>query len=378
MNLLGNVLLVWTLISCTPLTLAAKPENQVVLDINSSPDNPRNSEGAFITLKSGRILFLYSQFQGGAKDESPARIVAIHSDDDGLTWSPKPEVVVETGSHQNVMSVSLLRLKSGNIALFYLIKNSFLDCRPWMQLSSDETQTWSTPQLVVEAPGYFVLNNDRVVQLNSGRLIVPVAFHRARTSQPNNSRTFDPRAITLWYLSDDEGKTWREADTWWSLPVASKTGLQEPGVVECANGSLLGWARTDAGAQFGFASTNGGTSWSAPVATPLKSPASPASIKRLPGSSDLLAVYNDHSGEFSFTKGKRTPLVAAISSDDGQSWPLRKILENDPQGAYCYTAIHFTSDAVLLAYLDFRTLSHGKNGNCLRIRRLTLDWLRAK
>ena len=32
----------------------------------------------------------------------------------------------------NVMSVSLLRLKSGAIAMFYLVKDSLTDCRPMM------------------------------------------------------------------------------------------------------------------------------------------------------------------------------------------------------------------------------------------------------
>ena len=154
------------------------PENRVVLDIESSKENPRNSEGAFVTLKSGRILFLYSQFYSGGADESPARIVSISSDDAGQTWNREPRVVVENTGHQNVMSVSLLRLKSGGIALFYLIKNSLHDCQPWMQLSTDEAKSWSAPTRVGNAPGYFVLNNDRVIQLTTGRLIAPVAFHR--------------------------------------------------------------------------------------------------------------------------------------------------------------------------------------------------------
>src|SRR5437870_2512132 len=112
---------------CVPPTTAHSAsalQNHVVLDINSTAENPRNSEGSFITLNSGRILFLYSQFHGGAADESPSRIVSIHSDDGGITWNQKPELVVDTGTNQNVMSVSLLRLKSGKIALIYLIKQN--------------------------------------------------------------------------------------------------------------------------------------------------------------------------------------------------------------------------------------------------------------
>ncbi len=285
-------------------------------------------------------------------------------------------MVVENTGRQNVMSVSLLRLKSGGIALFYLIKNSLHDCRPWMQVSTNEADSWSAPKLVVAAPGYFVLNNDRVIQLSTGRLIAPVAFHRARQSDPHDPRSFDARALALWYLSDDEGQTWREANDWWALPVASRNGLQEPGVVELADGNVLSWARTDLGAQWGCISTNAGLSWPPFSATSLKSPLSPASLKRLPGSADLLAVFNDHSGAFPFPRGQRTPLVAALSSDGGATWPVRKVLEDDPKGRYCYTAIHFVEGGVLLGYLDFRG-ADAHESNQLRIRRVGLAWLRA-
>ena len=129
-------------------------------------------------------------------------------------------------------------------------------------------------------------------------------------------------------------------------------------------------------AQWGCVSTSAGLSWPPLAATSLKSPLSPASIKRLPGSADLLAVFNDHSGAFPFPKGKRTPLVAAISSDGGRSWPVRKLLEDDANGVYCYTAIHFVDGAVLLGYLDFRNMS-SHAANRLRLRRIGLDWLRA-
>src|ERR1035437_4064705 len=355
-------------------TKAADSENEGVLDINPTHDNPRNSEGSFVTLKSGRILFIYTRFQGGAAAESPAQLVGIHSDDGGRTWSREPRTVVENPPGANVMSVSLLRLRGGPIALFYLAKNSLLDCRPVMRISTDEAQTWSEPRHVGDAPGYFVLNNDRVIQLQGGRLVAPVGFHRSRGSDPHNYRSLDSRAIALWYLSEDEGKTWQEADDWWALPARTTTGLQEPGVVELADGRLFSWARTDQGAQFGCYSTDSGKRWSAPERTELQSPASPASIKRLPGSSDLLALYNDHSGRFPFPKGKRSPLVAAISSDGGKTWPRRKLLEGDPDGWYCYTAIHFTEDAVLLAYCA----GDPKVGhlNRLRLRHISLNRLK--
>ncbi len=351
---------------------AAVTENRVVLDINPSSENPRNSEGSFVALKSGRILFFYTRFYGGADDASPARIVSIYSDDAGRTWSPKYKIAVENSGAANVMSVSLLRLRSGAIAMFYLVKNSLLDCRPMIRISTDEAESWSEPRLVTEAPGYFVLNNDRVIQLQTGRLIVPLAFHRARGTDPKSYRSWDSRAIALWSLSDDDGKTWREADDWWALPARTRTGLQEPGVVELADGRVFSWMRTDQGVQYGCWSEDGGKCWTLPTKTELASPESPASIKRLPGSGDLLAIFNDHSGRFPFPKGKRSPLVAAISSDGGKTWPRRKTIETDPDGWYCYTAIHFTEDAALLAYCAGDSKIGGLNR--LRLRRADLAW----
>lgn len=353
--------------------IATQPPGEVTLNIEPSKEHPRNSEGSFATLASGRIVFCYSQFYGGAADESPARIVRIHSDDQGRTWS-QPEVMVEKQGSGNVMSVSLLRLASGKLAMFYCVKNSWIDCRPHMRVSGDDGATWTEPKLVLAAPGYFVMNNDRVIQTSKGRIVIPLAFHRSRGTDPDSSKSWDARAITMWIFSDDEGATWKEASSWWAMPVRSGSGLQEPGVVELADGSLFSWSRTDQGVQYGFTSADGGNTWTAPVATEMQSPNGPASIKRLPGSNDLLALFNDHSGRFPFPPKKRNPYVAAMSSDGGKTWPVRKLVESDPDGLYHYTAIHFTKDALLLGYCA----GDSKVGalNRLRIRRIPLEWLK--
>ncbi|MEO6875962.1 MAG: sialidase family protein [Opitutaceae bacterium] len=356
---------------------SAEPNDLRALDLAATAANPRNSEGAFATLRSGRIIFCYSQFSGGASDFSPCRIAEIFSDDQGRTWSqPRALFTPEPGTME--MSVSLLRLASGKLALFSAIKHGTQDCRPYLRISTDDGATWSKPRSLITAPGYFVLNNDRVIQTAKGRLIMPLAFHRARQAVNDGTDSVDLRALDLWYYSDDDGGTWTESPTWWTIPVASSTGLQEPGVVELADGSLYSWARTDQGCQYDFRSNDQGLTWTAPQLSSLRSPASPASIKRLPGSSDLLAVFNDYSGQFPFvitpqTYSGRSPLVASSSSDGGRTWRTGKLLESDPQRDYCYTAIHLTGDAVLFAYMA-NSRTAGKP-SLLSIRRVRLAWL---
>jgi len=369
---------VLALVTC-PFVLTAEPGNEIVHSIPSTPAHPRNSEGSFVTLKSGRLLFYYSEFSGGASDFSSARIVEIHSDDQGSHWS-QPVAFAETGANRNLMSVSMLRLASGKIALFVVVKKTGMNCRPYLWTSSDEATTWSKPVPVLKAPGYFVLNNDRVIQTRSGRLIVPLAIRlvdEAMMTADDKAGANTLHWSVLWYSSDDEGATWRQSDTWWSMPVKSPSGLQEPGVVELADGSLWGWARTDQGAQYGFSSRDDGATWTAPVPTELKSPCSPASIMR-PHSSTLLAIYNDHSGRFPFPKdanpyGARSPLVAAVSHDGGRTWPERREIEADLSGSYCYTAMHWVGDDLLVAY-SIR-YPHQAHLGTLRIRRISLSWL---
>ena len=90
----------------------------------------------------------------------------LRSIDDGKTWTDKDEILVRNDGRQNVMSVSLLRLADGRIALFYLVKNSNQDCRPHVRFSTDEAKTWTeAAPCVPEGGGYFVVNNGRAVQL---------------------------------------------------------------------------------------------------------------------------------------------------------------------------------------------------------------------
>jgi sialidase-1 len=109
--------------------------------------NPRNSEGDFVNLKDGRVLFVYSHFTGGNHNDSACDLCSRASSDGGKTWTGRDEPSIEAKAHSvaNVMSVSLLRLADGRIALFYLVKKSDADARLVMRTSRDEASTWSEP-----------------------------------------------------------------------------------------------------------------------------------------------------------------------------------------------------------------------------------------
>jgi sialidase-1 len=313
------------------------------------PHNPRNSEGDFVRLKDGRWLFVYTHFTGGAGDHAKAFLAARESLDDGRTWSPRDRIVVTNEGGMNVMSVSLLRLASGEIALFYLRKNSSQDCRPMLRLSPDEGATWSAPkECITDEIGYYVLNNNRVIQLKSGRLVMPTARHEFIGGK------LQPGKIMV-YLSDDQGQTWRrgrgilEKDE-----KGNRVNLMEPGVVEASPHRILMLIRTKLGCQYWSESKDDGETWTVPQPSVLLSPESPATITKIPATGDLLVVWNDQEGRSeSYRRAqppKRTPLTAAISRDGGATWEPRKLLEDEPGHGYCYTSIAFTDERVLLGY----------------------------
>jgi predicted neuraminidase len=340
---------------------AAPPSDAVgrsVLELPPREGNPRNSEGAFLELKDGRLVFVYSHFVGAAaSDHAKARLAARYSTDGGDSWG-EPNFISIPGEEtaMNVMSVSLLRLANGDLGIFYLLRLSWHDMRMQLMRSSDEGRTWSAPVNCMPAAGYYVVNNDRIVRLASGRIVIPAARHPARADR-NEAAAVDWRGVATFFLSDDDGVTWRESRSSCTLPVVhTKSGLQEPGVIEMAPGQLWGWARTDLGRQYEMFSIDGGETWSLPAPSRFTSPNSPLSIKRVPGSGKLLAVWNPapayETRPLRPTGGDRTPLVIATGDSSAGKWTAARIIDGikEPTEGFSYTAIHFTKDAVLLAY----------------------------
>lgn len=399
-------------ISCTGTTTG--PHS--VLELPAGEGNSRNSEGDFIILKGGDILFAYSKFLSGKGDDHDRCVIAARvSADKGETWSEEDRVIAtnEAEPEGNVMSVSLLRLKDGRIALFYLQKvhgdTEAIATKVMMKTSSDEGETWSeeTDCTAGMTLGYRVVNNARAIRLDSGRILLPVAWHRFH-GDGDYDMDGDAELYGLW--SDDEGKTWNRGEGFYIDEAANPDGsgvtgiqvpgckenqlcelaksggdeaskampgkrvvTQEPGVIELSDGSVLMYIRADTGYQWYATSCDGGETWGCLRPAPFTGPLSPATMRRL-ADGRLLLIWNDHEGREDLGRA-RTPLALATSTDEGLSWPAKKILEGsyDPENRthyhYCYTAALELKDRILLAYCAEDNLKH------LRITSVPLNWL---
>ena len=339
-----------------------------VLSLQPGPDNPRNSEGDFINLHDGRVLFVYSHYTGtSSSDHATAYLAGRYSDDGGKTWSQEDKLILENEGGMNVMSVSLLRLQNGDIALFYLRKNSTQDCIPMMRISKDETDSWSEAiPCITDKQGYFVLNNARVIQLDNGRLLMPIALHQVPGGK------WADKADLYSYYSDDNGRSWHSSA---QVPNKSSIITQEPGVIEMKDGRIMMYIRSSGGFQQLSFSQDKGETWSHIETSNIPSPLSPATIEKIPGSNDWLLVWNNNDGTNPVIQNKRTPLTASISKDEGKTWVNVTNIQQDPDGWYCYIAIHFVNKQdVLLGYCA-GSQSHGTHLSVTDISLFDIRWL---
>lgn len=121
-------------------------------------------------------------------------------------------------------------------------------------------------------------------------------------------------------------------------------------------------------------SKNKGLTWSMAERSNIPSPISPASIERIPGKNDLLLVWNNNDGQNAAIKGRRTPFNIAVSKDEGKTWDHIKTLEDDTDGWYCYTAIHFAGNSVLLGNCA-GSRSKKTELSVLNVTKVDLDWI---
>lgn len=357
--------------------------SEAVRFLPPKPGNARNSEGDFVRLKDGRILFAYSRYNGDSShDDASCDIAGLFSDDNGQTFS-EPVILVSAKEHNtlNLMSVSLLRLQNGRLALFYLCKVDPYS-EYYMRLANeDETAFGEAVKCFPhDEECYYVVNNARVIQLQNGRLLVPAARHEVKT-RADGSRNAQYFAKSRVFGSDDDGQTWKDLSGLIAMPDPgySETGLQEPGLVELPDGRVYQYFRTDRMFQFESFSADRGETWTKPIASRFTAPESPMLIRRNPFSGQYVALWNPvplYNGRIGrnepWVHAGRTPFVIAVS-DDGVAFSEYAVIENEPDHGYCYPSVFFLNEKeMLLSYCS----GGPEDDNCLTkttIRKITIE-----
>lgn len=366
-------------------------EEKLLLGI--SENNPRNGEGAFLRLKDGRIMYAYTKYCGTGSDHDHAYISAVYSSDEGESWSEDVVIFEKPEGALNIMSVSLLRMENGDLGLIYLKKEmngGNILCMPYLHRSTDEGKSFDGGVRMIDELGYYVLNNDRVIRLKSGRILFTAAHHANLGNRQIGS------GIIEVYYSDDDGKSFKKASgAHLKSPFKPNAdSLMEPGLLELPDGRIWLYIRTGYGYQYESFSKDLGETWTAPVPNyKFTSPSSPmlsktvgkytvAILNPMPIAGALIQKSYWFKGRF-----ERTPFVCAVSLDGGLSFveqgTMNKndnllpfiehcyFIEDDLNESYCYPAIIELDGGFLVAY--YFSNGSGRNLASARITKVKFE-----
>ena len=299
------------------------------------------ADGGIVALADGALLL--------AQGQSCRR-----STDGGLTWGEAEPL------HCNIQAASLVRLKSGRLAVCGRQGDGY-----FFSASADEGRSWSEPSLICPASAGHVMPHC-MIQLSSGRLLFTLYWEgldgwdyrdgtmmsvhpdlqykdvlarglwRGQTVEIEGHNHGPEMGISVVYRSDDEGTTWTKQLGgllgWFDFEgvpngTCGQTSCFEPTIAEGKDGNVLLIARSTVGRLVQSVSPDGGEHWYAVRPSDLASSASPAIMVTLPQTGDLLIVWNQMSREEARSGYRRGRLSAAISRDGGHSWENFRTLE---------------------------------------------------
>jgi sialidase-1 len=324
---------------------------------------PRNGEGSTIRLKDGRLLHAFSRHGKSFErnvDLWPGVIAFTYSSDDGNSWT-QPKIVFRNPDGLTAMQPSFVRLPNGGLGLSYSLIDSVTSARKVFRFSTDEGNTWSQAQVISPPGGYWTGAHDRLIAISGGRILAQL--HTKLSTQPE-------RLGTRIAYSDDSGRTWSLSPQTLTVSAvipgssaerSGRSGFHEASIAQRADGSLLMLGRTMAGRIYRSVSLDRGATWSSPEQTDLISGAAPARLARIPGSEDLMVVWNSCCiDKDDSVLGERLTLSSAISSDGGLTWKWRRTIADIVPGLsparhwVDYPAITIDGSTVFLSYRAVR------------------------
>ena len=240
---------------------------------------------------------------------------------------------------------SFLRLRDGRLAVVFKRNVAGLHGggTPAMAFSDNDGESWTAAKLLIEKEDVFYVMNDRLIQLRSGRLLLPVARKVGKSE--------GDRDEGLAMLSDDAGATWRLSAG--AARIEAPRGMAEPCAAELKDGRVLMLGRTGQGSHHAAISEDGGETWSKPEPTTLMAACSPLTLKTLPDG--RLIVFYDHAkplqaGAFF----PRTPLCYSVSGDGGKTWGEPVVVDDDGMGKNdrqnIYPSVCFTKEGMLVVW----------------------------
>lgn len=286
-------------------------------------DYPSCHASTLVCLPDGELL---TAFYAGTVEKAPdvaifgGRYVAAQK-----KWS-FPALLVDV-PEKSVGNPLLFLDPTGVLWLFYLVMegHKWHHCTIHYRQSEDFGHTWGPSEAFRSQPGWTTRNN--LIVLENGTYLFPLSDN--------------VEGCSVFMRSVDAGRSWDELGR-----IRSDPRNEQPAVVQLSDGSLLTYARTSGkgGPCWQSRSFDQGMTWTEAEPGPFPNPNAALAMIRL-ASGHLVVVYND-SDHFCY----RTPLNVALSTDEGDTWPFVRTLEDQP-GEFTYRTDRLdNSDSIEFSY----------------------------
>lgn len=303
-------------------------------------------------------------------------VVIKISKDNGLTWTPSLTITGGKNDPIGYGDPALIVDRQANsiFCLFTGNKGTFDSSKDDRQknyycVSYDNGETWSDPVDITDMiygtgcrdpvrSQYYssFLTSGAGIQTRSGRLMLVGVIRE----------TSGGALATHVVYSDDHGKTWSMSNS------RSCSNGDESKVVQLNNGSILMNIRTKPNRRFAISNDEGMT-WSSLYAQPeLFDPACNGEIIRYTSTLDgydknrLIHTNLNHTSD-------RKNLVIKLSYDEGNTWPVVKVIE--PSWAIYSACTTSPIDGKIYVYWEKSIDETVASGCDMVLTTLTLDWL---
>ncbi len=269
---------------------------------------PFDHQGPFVTTSDGGVLAV-------------GRSQAYVSHDEGKSWHAYP-LFQDNAKYEARGERALLKLQDGTVVFAWMNDRQRRRGGPWGQggeaeaaawvlpvyvsRSTDDGKTWSEPLMIQEGWCGAIRS---IIQLKSGRIVLV------------GQKVVPWRHVTLTYVSDDGGKSWKASNLldMETSDSGDHGGTMEGTVTELADGRVYILLRTTRGWFWEAFSSDGGLTWGKPIQSKLQSSTCCGQLARL-ADGRLALLWNRPTDENPRDIRSREQLSVAFSTDEAKTW----------------------------------------------------------
>lgn len=288
-----------------------------------------------VQMSDGNIL---AAWFGGSWEKGSDVAIWVARRIQGVWETPRKLVDVRGVAMWNPV---LFRKEDESIVLFYKVGETIPVWKTWFVESCDNGETFSEPQELVpgdESGGRGPVKN-KPIRLKDGTVLAPASLE---------GETWDAFVD----ISEDDCITWEKSElvplrrVSFNIQMVDRPynkhyiygkGVIQPTLWQDEEGIVHMFLRSTSSRIIRSDSVDGGKTWCTAYDTGLPNNNSGIDLVKM-NNGNLVLVYNPRENLPNYYKGPRTPLVVAVSKDNGETFEEVCVLENT-QGNFCYPSV---------------------------------------